>query len=1679
MADLIINGEVVNNSVTGEWLGRSIPRDTPTALYYTNNSITSVNSSGYILQAGDEEALASINNLNGAVITGNKITWNGTLLADTSTHGMFLGYNINYTVKYNYLDKTPYGILPKDGAGASPNMTYTSGGIAYNIVKNSRMPSNSKGMNGVFFYNNTFYNNISSDIGHIVIYPNGVGAAPTGIRIKNNIFYSKYTSYKMIRVDSLDSFADFQSDYNIFWCEDGAPVFEVNGSDISFAQWQALGYDLHSVVMNPNFINTTSFVPTARLDYGINVGTTWQTGLSTTAVWTVGVAPATVNQNGAWQVGARIYGGEVPVVADYYLAPNGNDNTGNGSITLPWFTLEKVWSVLMPGNIVYLRGGNYYYTSSQELLNKNGSLNNLISIFAYPGETPVITKSGTYNSQQPSGIYLEGNYFHWKGIEITGFNQIEGSNNYKGFRTVYSSHNKFELINYHHNGGGFEITDGCDDVLVLNSDFHHNYDPLTSGDLYGNSDGACANPFPGSTITFRGCRFWSNSDDGLDLYGASGLIIIDKCWAWMNGYREDGVTSGGNGAGFKLGDTADFSTTHLRTITNTLSFHNRSCGYSMNDGQCIAWVYNNVAYHNGDNAVDKPGFEFAWNYPNIVHILKNNIAYAHQDGSYEVLISAASVQDHNSWNGTVNVSGTDFVSLNMVGVDGGRLPNGDLPVLNFLKLAAGSDLISAGVPIANLTTDGAGNAWDLLNPSMGAYQYGSAVAVIPTVVTTSVTNISITTSTSGGNITSDGGASVTARGVCWSTSANPTIALTTKTTNGTGTGIFVSNITGLSSSTTYYYRAYATNSAGTAYGSEYSFTTLSSVVLPTVTTTAISNISWALATSGGNATADGGATITQKGVCWSTTSNPTVTGSRTMEGSGTGVFTSYLMGLNVNTLYYVRAYATNSAGTAYGNQVTFRTLNYSTPTITTTTPITNITQVTATGGGTVTNTGGRTIAAWGVCWRTTSGPLITNAHTTDSVGGSTFTSSITGLAANTLYYVRAYLTTTLGVTVYGANVQFRTLAAVVIPTVTTTAITNIARTTASSGGNVTSAGNGVVSARGVCWATTQNPTIVGSKTTDGSGTGVFTSGLTMLAANTTYYVRAWASNTAGTGYGTQVSFTTSNFTIPTVVHISTYDANITNTTAFITSKVTLDGGSTVTDFGVCWSTTSTLPTIADPHTRDGGGARYYSSFVSPLIPNTLYYFRSYATNAIGTAYSVTYVVTTMNFAGVVINDLPSYHKWSTSTGLGYGALYNWYCTQIKNPYGLLYNWYAASKNGGTGEGSIAPTGWHVPSNAEWDTLVTYLGGSMVAGGKLKEIGFVHWDDPNTGADNSSGFTAIGGGNRVVEISGTSFQALKQWFVAHSIDPAIYDPEVGWYMFNGIVLSFNNVQSSVYGNSTQYHNQAGASIRCIANSTTKTHGQTGTVTDIDGNVYQTICIGTQEWMTSNLKVTKFNDGTAIPEVQDNTAWAALTTGARCWYDNIAEGSIAPAGWHVPTDAELVTLISYLGPYWVAGGKMKETGTVHWEIPNVGATNSSGFSARGQGLRSQLGFASINIECGFWSATEYDASNAYQQNLYSNGEDAARYVNGYPKAYGMGIRCLKNSTILTNGQTSSVTDIDGNVYQTICIGTQEWMTSNLKVTKYNDGTAIPNVTDNTAWANLTTGAMCYYNNDINNA
>lgn len=274
-------------------------------------------------------------------------------------------------------------------------------------------------------------------------------------------------------------------------------------------------------------------------------------------------------------------------------------------------------------------------------------------------------------------------------------------------------------------------------------------------------------------------------------------------------------------------------------------------------------------------------------------------------------------------------------------------------------------------------------------------------------------------------------------------------------------------------------------------------------------------------------------------------------------------------------------------------------------------------------------------------------------------------------------------------------------------------------------------------------------------------------------------------------------------------------------------------------------------------------------------------------NNVATGYLLD-VATDSDFENIIINALAAGNVTSRIvTGLDPGTDYYYRVTALDGPraghysnvieattetvglgYGLLYNWYAA-----TDAREITSAGWHVPTEAEWNTLQTYLGGEAVAGGVMKETGTTYWNSPNTGATNEVGFNGKGSG---VRSSNGLFELLLNstyfWTTTPSYDPLTMGT-CYWLFYNDDSLSFQNIAIKTAN-----------AIRLIKDSTTLEDGETGTYTGNDGRVYDTICIGTQEWLADNLAETKFRNGDDIPNVTDNDEWAALVTGAMCAYDN---------------------------------------------------------------------------------------------------------------------------------------------------------------------------------------------------
>jgi uncharacterized protein (TIGR02145 family) len=605
-----------------------------------------------------------------------------------------------------------------------------------------------------------------------------------------------------------------------------------------------------------------------------------------------------------------------------------------------------------------------------------------------------------------------------------------------------------------------------------------------------------------------------------------------------------------------------------------------------------------------------------------------------------------------------------------------------------------------------------------------------------------------------------------------------------------------------------------------------------------------------------------------------------------------------------------------------------------------------------------------------------------------------------------------------------------------LPVLTTTAISNITETSAQSGGNVTNDGNAEVTTRGVVWEKNQNPTIETNNglSNNGVSLGLFQADLTGLDGNTTYYVRAYATNKAGTAYGNQLSF------------ITTQSGNIISFNPDLTY-------STVTDI-------------------EGNGYKTIE------IGDQTWMAENLKTTKYDDGSSIPLVTDNTSWLNLTI---PSYCWYDNDISKKdiYGALYNWYTVNRGNlcPAG----WHVPTDEEWTvlttylgGEsvagGKLKETGtahWNPNTDATNESGFTALPGGMRGnGGVFFDLGYYggYWwsatenwcrliycrsTDISSLTDiNTTGFSVrcVKGDPEPVVLptvttiapsNVTTTGANSGGVVKSNVGASITDRGVCWSTSANPTTAdiktsdgtgagqFTSEIEGLSANTTYYLRAFATNIAGTAyGDQVILKTMTGSVTDIDGFVYKTVTIGSQIWMAENLKTTHYQNGNEIPDIVDDNAWNNLSTAARCtnsyidnysvtygllynWYAVSDSRNICPTGWHAPSDVEWTTLITYLGGESSAGGKMKETGTSHWILPNYDATNESGFAALPDGARGPYGFSTA-LDWGFWwSASEYDATTSKHIILFTYDGTVNRPAND--KKNGFSVRCIKDEEI----------------------------------------------------------------------
>ena len=618
---------------------------------------------------------------------------------------------------------------------------------------------------------------------------------------------------------------------------------------------------------------------------------------------------------------------------------------------------------------------------------------------------------------------------------------------------------------------------------------------------------------------------------------------------------------------------------------------------------------------------------------------------------------------------------------------------------------------------------------------------------------------------------------------------------------------------------------------------------------------------------------------------------------------------------------------------------------------------------------------------YGHCYGKTSGVDITDYLTNNGVPAKTgpYQSKLKDMEGGT-YYVKAYISDGKE-TVYGSEISFTLCPPPLTPIVGT--ITQ--PTCAVATGSVAFSG---LPSTGT-WTLTRTP---GGTTTTGTGTNTTVTG---LPAGTTYTFTV--TNSSGC-----VSAASDNVTINTQPASTSAPevGTITHPTCTVaTGSVVLNGlpstGTwtlTRTPGGITTSGTGTSTTISGlPSGTYTFTVTNASGCVSPASGNVIINAQTTSPSAPGVG-TITQPTCSVATGSVAFSGLPGSGTWTltrtpggtTTTGTGTSTIVSGlpanttYTFTVTNASGCVS---AASGNVVINAQPASPSVVTSAATSLANTTAT-LNGIVNANGSSTVVTFDY------GLTSSYGLTKLAAQSPVIGTASTSVSVG----IAGLTSGQTYH-----YRVNAVSACGN-----IYGLDMVF---------------------TTTVKDNDGNVYSIVTIGTQVWMKENLKTTKYNDGTSIPLVTDATAWTNLSTPGFCWYNNdsanykatygalynwytVNTGKLCPTGWHVPTDAEWTTLTDYLGGTSVAGGKLKEEGTAHWNSPNTGATNESGFTALPGGIRINYNgtFTYIGEHSNWWPATDYDATNAWYRTLNYNNSEVGRYDNS--KRYGFSVRCVRN-------------------------------------------------------------------------
>lgn len=583
---------------------------------------------------------------------------------------------------------------------------------------------------------------------------------------------------------------------------------------------------------------------------------------------------------------------------------------------------------------------------------------------------------------------------------------------------------------------------------------------------------------------------------------------------------------------------------------------------------------------------------------------------------------------------------------------------------------------------------------------------------------------------------------------------------------------------------------------------------------------------------------------------------------------------------------------------------------------------------------------------------------------------------------------------------------------------TTSEIVNISGHSATSGGIIISKGTDFVIEKGVCWSKVTTPGITDSKTSDGDGSDSFISNIPDLTAATTYFVRAYATSSIGTGYGTEVTFTTLG-QIPTAS--SEEATNITATSAILNSTVNANYLSTVVlfEYGVDTNYGNTIIATQSPVTGDS--ITHVSSDITGLVARTIYHFRVKTMNELGVNYG-------RDLTFKTFGQIPAATTQpATNVSMEYADLNaiinaNYIDTKVTFEYGPTSEYGL----------SVSPVETTVTGNTN-TTVITHLTG--LPAGTLFHFRVKATNELGTTYGNDLTFTTLGQPPIAITksasgVSTTSvylFGTAKPNYLATDLTfeygtntsygntiVAMKSPVNGDTITHLVSAIINGLEPE-----TQYHFRITASNELgTSYGDDMTFVTTPAVMDIDGNVYNTVRIGSQLWMAENLKTIKYNNGTIIPLVTlDSEWWGASNSPGFCWPNNdearykatygayynwysINTSNLCPTGWHVPSDAEWSVLRTTFGGFSEIVVRVAEPGNPHYHFEYWILANESGFKALPGGLRDS-GFQLLGNFGYWWSSTEGNSLSALSFEITYG----VQHVNRN-KRYGFSVRCLKD-------------------------------------------------------------------------